>query len=96
MKRTLIIISMLITGAVAMAVEGPGTMTFSPTQIAAKPAPLPPSNLDAASRYLNECPKSSYDMYGNLNGYAPINPNFGSRIYNPYGGYANIYHPVIY
>ena len=94
MKRTLIIISILIAGADAKADVGP--LVFSPTQIAAKPAPFPPVQLDAASRYLNECPKSSYDMYGNLNGYAPINPNFGSRIYSPYGGYANIYHPVFY
>lgn len=95
MKRTLIIISILIAGTAANA-ENNGTPVFSPVKIAEQPAQFEPPHLDAATRYLNECPKSSYDMYGNLNGYAPINPNFGSRIYSPYGGYANIYRPGFY
>lgn len=93
--KKLIILAAIILAANCTAQAEVGDLVFSPLQIPAKP-PMPEAKLDGAQRYLDSCPKSSYDTYGNLNGYAPINPNLGSRIYNPYGGYANIYRPVFY
>ena len=96
MKRTLIIISMLITGAAAMAVEGPGTYIPSATQLPSQPAEWGPAHLDSATRILQGSPQPEYNTLYTYGNYQPINPNFGSRIYSPYGGYANIYRPGFY
>lgn len=95
MRKTLIIIAMLIIGNAAFAVEGPGTMTFSPTQIPARPAPFPPVQLDSAQRYLQQCEQVNTNLQlerlnntlrmQNYNGYN------GAKIQNPYVTYPNNY-----
>ena len=94
MKRTLIIILMLITGAAAKADVGP--FIPSPIQLPAQPAPPAPAHLDSATRIIQGSPQPEYNTFYTYGNYLPINPNFGSRIYSPYGGYANIYRPRFY
>lgn len=94
MKKTLIIISMVITGAASFADES--FPKFSPLQLPAQTAANNPVHLDAAQRVIEGSPQPeyyNYGSYGNRNVYYPygyVDTGRG-KVYGPSGKCTNNY-----